>query len=140
MTTESEQRARSADPASLLLSKEISFDKMLVFSGYPETNSVHTSREFAVGKGLSNAVAQGLQTYAYMCEWLVGFFGSDWFHGGRLAVSFLGLVVPGDRISVKAELEEKEEVAEGSRVTLAIWCENHRGEKVAAGTATAVMR
>ncbi len=140
MTTESKRSAVHADPASHLLTKEISFDKMLVFSGYPETNSVHTSREFAVGKGLPNAVGQGLQTYAYMCEWLVGFFGSDWFQGGRLAVSFLGLVFPGDLVSVKAELVESEPVEDGTRITLSIWCENHRAEKVAAGTATAVVR
>lgn len=132
--------AKIGDPSSQLLSKEISFDKMLVFSGYPETNSVHTDREFAVSMGLPNAVAQGLQTYAYMCEWLVDFFGPDWFQGGRLAVSFLAVVLPGDMVTVKADLAGTEEVEEGTRVTLDIWCENHRSEKVAAGTATAVVR
>ena len=133
--------AHALDPKDQLLNKEIRFDQMLVFSGYPETNSVHTSREFAVDKGLSNAVAQGLQTYAYMCEWLVEFFGPDWFQGGQLAVSFLGLVMPGDRVTVKGELTGREDVeGGGTRVTLSIWCENHRGEKVAAGTATAVVR
>src|SRR5262245_44212577 len=133
MSAPSRQPGLEADPSAQLLSKEVSFDKMLVFSGYPETNSVHTSREFAVDKGLPNAIAQGLQTYAYMCEWLVEYFGSNWFQGGRLAVSFLGLVVPGDRITVRAEMTESEATADGTRVSLAIWCENHRGEKVAAG-------
>jgi acyl dehydratase len=132
--------AKIADPRSHVLTKEVSFGRMLVFSGYPETNSVHTSREFAVSLGLPNAVAQGLQTYAYMCEWLVGFFGPDWFQGGRLAVSFLAIVLPGDNVTVRAELAGVEDVEEGTRVTLDIWCENHRGEKVAAGTATAIVR
>jgi acyl dehydratase len=135
---EREERAPAVAVTGRAVSKEISFDKMLVFSGFPETNSVHTSREFAVGKGLPNAVAQGLQTYAYMCEWLVEAFGRDWFTGGRLAVSFLGLVLPGDRVTVRAEPVEAEAVGEGTRLTLSIWCENHRGEKVAAGTATVV--
>jgi acyl dehydratase len=129
-----------ADPSATVVTKEISFDKMLVFSGYPETNSVHTDRDFAVAAGLPNAVAQGLQTYAYMCEWLVDYFGKDWFQGGRLAVSFLSIVLPGDRVAVKAELAGTEEVGDGTAVTLNIWCENHRREKVAAGTATAVVR
>jgi len=129
-----------ADPSATVVEKEISFDRMLVFSGYPETNSVHTNRDFAVAAGLPNAVAQGLQTYAYMCEWLVDYFGKDWFQGGRLAVSFLAIVLPGDRVAVKAELAETEEVADGTALTLNIWCENHRHEKVAAGTATAVVR
>jgi acyl dehydratase len=128
------------DPSALTLSKEISFDKMRVFSGFPETNSVHTDRSFAVALGLPNAVAQGLQTYAYMCEWLVEYFGRDWFLGGRLAVSFLAVVLPGDAVTVEAALSETEAVEEGTRVTLEIWCENHRGQKVAAGVASAVVR
>jgi acyl dehydratase len=129
-----------ADASTLLLHKEISFEKMLVFSGYPETNSVHTDRDYAVAKGLRNAIAQGLQLYAYMCEWLVDYFGAEWFRGGRLAISFLGLVFPGDRVTVKAEVTATDAVEDGTRVELAIWCENHRQEKVAAGTATATIR
>jgi acyl dehydratase len=128
------------DPAELVLAKEVTFDRMLVFSGYPETNSVHTSREAAVERGLPNAIAQGLQSYAYMCEWLVLFFGPGWFDGGRLAVSFLSIVLPGDEVKVKAELKDSEDVEDGVRMTLDVWCENHRGQKVAAGTATAVLR
>ena len=137
MTTTSTQ---IGDPSQLVLSKEVTFDQMLVFSGYPETNSVHTSREFATSLGLPNAVAQGLQTYAYMCEWLVSFFGADWFRGGRLAVSFLSIVLPGDGVAVRASLAGTKETDDGTRVTLDIWCENHRREKVAAGSATAVVR
>jgi acyl dehydratase len=110
-----------------------------VFSGYPETNSVHTNRELAQSLGLSDAIGQGLQTYAYMCEWLVKYFGMDWFQGGRLAVSFLSVVVPDDTVRVKATLAQTETLPEGARVTLDIWCENQNGQKVAAGTASALV-
>src|SRR5262249_46944572 len=129
-----------ADPALTVLSKTVSFDKMLVFSGFPETNSVHTNRDLARSLGLPDAIAQGLQTYAYMCQWLVAYFGMDWFDGGRLAVSFLSVVVPGDTVHVKATLAETEELADGTRVTLDIWCENQDERKVAAGTASALVR
>jgi len=132
--------AELRDPALHVLHKEILFDKMLAFSGFPETNSVHTSREVAAERGLPNAIAQGLQMYAYMCEWLVDYFGKDWFEGGTLAVSFIGIVVPGDHLTVRAALKESEPVDGGVRATLEIWCENHRGQKVAAGTASAVAR
>jgi acyl dehydratase len=128
-----------SDPALTKVSKQVSFDKMLVFSGYPETNSVHTNRELARSLGLPDAIGQGLQTYAYMCEWLVKYFGMDWFEGGRLAVSFLSVVVPDDTVHVKATLADTEALAEGTRVTLDIWCENQNGQKVAAGTASAVV-
>lgn len=128
------------DPAGVVVSKEISFEKMLVFSGYPETNSVHTNRSLARSLGLPDAIGQGLQTYAYMCEWLVKYFGINWFNGGRLAVSFLSVVVPGDTVHVRASHVEAHEVENGTLLELDVWCENQRGEKVAAGTATAVMR
>jgi len=128
------------DPSALVVSKEVIFDKMLVFSGYPETNSVHTDRAFARARGLPDAVAQGLQTYAYMCEWLVEYFGADWFQGGRLSTAFLAIVLPGDLLQVKAELTETREVAEGTEVTVNVWCENARADKVAAGVATAIVR
>ena len=126
------------DPSTLVISKEITFDQMRVFSGYPERNSVHTDRDFAVAAGLPNAVAQGLQTYAYMCEWMVTYFGEHWFRGGRLAVSFLSIVLPGDKVRVKARQVSEEATEEGTRVTLEIWCENHRSEKVAVGQASAL--
>jgi len=132
--------AQLEDPALRVVEKEILFDKLLVFSVFPETNSVHTSRAAAVERGLPNAIAQGLQMYAYMLEWLTGYFGADWFEGGRLAVSFLGLVVPGDHLTVRATLKQSEPVAGGVRATLEVRCENHRGQTVAAGTATAVAR
>jgi acyl dehydratase len=129
-----------ADPSELVVSKEISFDKMLVFSGYPETNSVHTNRELARGLGLPDAIGQGLQTYAYMCEWLVTYFGIDWFRGGRLSVSFLSVVVPGDTLQVRASLVESQAADDGTRIAVDIWCENQRGEKIAAGSAAAIVR
>jgi acyl dehydratase len=122
-----------------VLTKRVLFDKMLVFSGYPETNSVHTNRELARSLGLPDAIGQGLQTYGYMCEWLVDYFGEDWYKGGRLIVSFLSLVVPGDTLYVKASEEETQEVDEGDHIVLAIWCENASGQKVAAGTASATI-
>lgn len=128
------------DPASVAIRKEVTFDKMLVFSGFPETNSVHTNREFAVSLGLPDAVAQGLHTYAFMLEWLVRYFGEDWFQGGKLGVSFLSVVVPGDVVTVKSEITSTDATPEGTQVALDIWCENERGQKVAAGTASALVR
>jgi acyl dehydratase len=122
------------------LGKEVSFEKMLVFSGFPETNSVHTNRELARTLGLPDAIGQGLQTYAYMCEWLVSYFGIEWFKGGRLAVSFLSVVIPGDTVIVEASLTESESTSDGIRITLDIWCENQVGQKIAAGTAIAIRR
>lgn len=127
------------DPASVVVRKEVTFEKMLVFSGFPETNSVHTNREFAVSLGLPDAVAQGLHTYAFMLEWLVQYFGEDWFAGGKLGVSFLSVVVPGDVVTVRSEVTSTDPASDGTQVTLDIWCENERGQKVAAGTASALV-
>jgi acyl dehydratase len=128
---------RPGDPSLPVLDKEIAFDKVLVFSGYP-SKTIHTDREVARARGLPDVVAQGLQTYAYMCEWLVEYFGKNWLMGGKLAVSFLSIVQPGDVVSVKAAMVGSREVDGGSELALEIWCENQRGETIAAGTAQAL--
>lgn len=128
------------DPQALRVVKTVDFDKMRVFSGHPETHSVHTNRRFARDRGLPDAVAQGLQTYAYMCEWLVTFFGQRWFTGGHLAVSFLSIVLPGDVITTRAALVPGDRTTDPNLVTLEIWCEKELGVKVAAGIASAPVR
>src|SRR5579863_707448 len=138
MTSEP-QSGSLKDPSSLVLRKTIDFDKMLVFSGYPETNSIHTNREIARSLGLPDAIAQGLHTYAFMCEWLIKYFGIDWFNGGELDVNFLSVVVPGDVVFVKAALVEAERREEGTSLRLAIWVETTDGTKVVAGHATAAI-
>jgi acyl dehydratase len=123
-------------PGNLVIEKRIDFDRMRVFSGYPEERSVHTSRAYAKAAGLPDAVAQGLQTYSYMCEWLVKCFGTEWFTGGRLSVSFVGLVLPGDLISVSGTVTEVARTGGETAVTLEVHCDNQKGQKVAVGTAT----
>lgn len=128
-------RGHQSGPSSIqALRKTVAYDKVLVFSGYP-SKTVHTDRAIARARGLPDVIGQGLQTYAYMCEWLVKYFGKDWFDGGMLSVSFLSIVLPGDVVTVEASIVLTKRVGDGIEVVLDIWCENQRAEKVAAGTA-----
>lgn len=122
------------------ISKEVTFDLMRLFSGWPAVRSIHTDEEIAKAKGLSGTIAEANMTYAYICEMLVCFFGENWFQGGKLATSFTKIVHPGDRVTANGVVVRKEPFDSGIRLALDVWCENQLGEKVAVGTASAVVR
>jgi len=117
----------------------ISFDLMKVFSGFPEQNCVHTNREFAIEKGLPDAVTQGMQTYAYLLEMLVTHFGNDWHASGRVAVSFIKMVLPGDTVTARGTVVEREPLGDRTRLRLEVWVENQHQAKVIAGEASVVI-
>ncbi len=121
------------------VTREISFELMKVFSGFPEQNCVHTNREFAVAKGLPDAVVQGMQTYAYVLEMLVSSFGVDWHRSGRLAVSLLNVVLPGDTVTARGTVVGQEPIAGGTRLALEVWVENQHSVKVLAGEASVTL-
>ena len=121
------------------VTKEISFELMKIFSGFPEQNCVHTNRDFAIDKGLPDAVTQGMQTYAYLLEMLVTRFGRDWHRSGRLAVNFIKMVLPGDTVTARGTVIEKEALGDRTRLRLEVWVENQRQLKVLAGEASVVV-
>ena len=121
------------------VTKTVAFELMRVFSGYPEERSVHTNRQFAVDHGLPDAIVQGMQTYAYLLEMLVGFFGRGWFESGHVAVNFLNLVLAGDTLVARGTVVARDEVEGRTELRLDVWVENQRGVKACAGTARALL-
>ena len=101
---------------------------------------IHFDEEFARSKGLPSTVAQAFQPYAYVSELMTNFFGEGWLRGGKLEMSFIKMVCPGDRLDVKGTV--KEMIPEGSisRIVFDVWCENQNGEKVAVGTASGLRK
>jgi acyl dehydratase len=120
------------------VSKEITLEKMRAYSGWPRRN-IHTDDEVARQAGLPRAVCQGTQHMTYLSEVLKRFFGENWIRGGRLSVTFTGLVMPGDVVTPRAIVREKVSETDGRRLSLEVWVENQRGEKVVVGTASAPM-
>ncbi|MDP6782289.1 MAG: MaoC family dehydratase [Dehalococcoidia bacterium] len=120
------------------VSKEITLEKMRAYSGWPRRN-IHTDDEVARQAGLPRAVCQGTQHMTYLSEVLKRFFGEHWMRGGKLSITFIGLVMPGDVVTPRAIVREKVPEGEGRCLNLEVWVENQRGEKVVVGTASATM-
>ncbi len=76
---------------------------------------------------------------AYLSEVLKRFFGESWIRGGKLSVTFIGLVMPGDVVTPRAIVREKVTEEGMGRLDLEVWVENQRGEKVIVGVASAPM-
>jgi len=101
--------------------------------------SIHTDEELAKGVGLPGTVAAGLMLVDYLSEMLTDFLGTGWIQGGRIAVSFIVPVRPGDEITARGVVRGKLSEGPATRLILDVWCENQRGEKVTAGTASGLV-
>jgi len=101
---------------------------------------IHIDEEFAKSKGLPSTVTQAFQFYAYVSELMTNFFGEEWLRGGKMEMSFIKAVCPGDTLSVKGVVKEKMPEGSALRIVFDIWCENQNKEKVAVGTANGLIR
>jgi acyl dehydratase len=120
--------------------KKMTLDRMRKFSGHLDGGeNIHTNGKMANEAGLPGPIAQGMMSYGYILETISTTFGDRWLKGGEIEVSFLRYVLPGDTVTAKILVRQKEATDSGSKITLEVWCENQRNEKVVAGTATAVI-
>ncbi len=97
-------------------------------------NPIHTNPEVARSVGLDGTIAHGMLCMAFagqlLTDWLAA-QGTD-AHGGfvsRLRVRFQGMVRPGDTLSVRGALGERE----GERQRVHVWIDNQHGERVVTG-------
>lgn len=120
------------------LKKEISLDRLRLFSGWTNRN-IHTDWEYAEKGGLPAPIAQGLMSHAYLSEMLTNFFGESWLKGGKLSVAFLHYTLPGDIITAKGVVRNKTTEGSAVRFEVEVWCENQSGKKTVTGTATVLV-
>jgi acyl dehydratase len=120
--------------------KKITLDRMRKFSGHLDGGeNIHTNEAMAEEAGLPGPIAQGMMSYGSILETILATFGDKWLKGGELEVSFLRYVLPGDTVTAKILVRQKEATDSGSKITLEVWCENQRKEKVVAGTARGIV-
>jgi len=103
-----------------------------------DTNPIHTDDAFARQAGLGGTIAQGFLILAYVSTVMMRALGRGWIKGGHLSVAFVAAVRPGDTVSVHAAAMPRITVADTTRATFQVWCQNQRGEKVLVGTAGGV--
>ena len=126
------------------LVKYMTLQKMQWFSGgegRAERVNLHTDAAAAErDTGLKQPFASGRMSLGYACELMSRFVGLDVFsHTGTIDFKFIKLVMPGDTITVRGRVSEVRPVAEGTMITVDIYCENQRGEKTSVGSGSAVV-
>jgi acyl dehydratase len=104
-----------------------------------DTKNIHTDDETARRAGLPRAIAHGRYPLGYLSESMLEFFGRGWVQGGKLEVTLIKGIYPGDTITVKGKLKEKIPEGDATRLVLDVWLENQHGEKATLGTASGLV-
>ena len=109
--------------------------------GIVERENIHNNPELAQKRlGTTYAIASGRMSIAFAAESLRKFFGPDVFnHTGTVDLKFLRPVKDGDTITVHGAVSHQEQVAQGTQVTVDIYCENQNSDKTAVGVGTALV-
>lgn len=102
-------------------------------------NPLHIDPDFATGTFYGGTIAHGLLSLAYISEMMTKAFAKGWLAGGKLTVSFLAPVRPGDTITARGLVKQKKEEGGQRQVVCEVYCENQKGEKVVSGEASAIL-
>jgi len=119
--------------------KVVTLERMRAFSGGPSRN-IHTDEAFARQCGLPAPIASGVMSEGYLVALMLDVFGDAWLVTGRMELAFVRVVQPGDRLTPKAVVRQRQPQGAGVQLTLDVWCENQHGERVTAGVATGTVR
>ena len=112
--------------------KEITQEKINKYAdASKDFNPLHVDPEFAKTTMFGGTIAHGLLSLAYISQMMTNWLSKMWIAGGELEVSFLAPVRPGDKITSKGRVIEKDE--DKKIVGCEVYCENQKGEKVVVG-------
>jgi 3-hydroxybutyryl-CoA dehydratase len=102
-------------------------------------NPIHYDPVFARNAGLPEPIATGVMSSAFLSEMLTKAFGIEWMRGGSIDVNFIRPIYAGDTVTGRGRITGRSETSTGVRITMEIWCETQRGERVTVGTASVVV-
>lgn len=125
------------------VSYDITQEKINLYSRYvfggQDTKNIHTDDEVARRAGLPRAVAQGRYPVAYIAERMLEFFGRGWIEGGKLEVTLVKGIYPGDTLTVKGVITNKIPEGNAIRLVLDVCLENQAGEPATVGIASGLV-
>ena len=102
--------------------------------GWPDRN-LHTDLQAANDAGLAAIVASGTQFEGYLLSLLIDLFEDHWLRGGEVDVKITRSVQVGETLRAAARVDGRHDVDGGTRIVLAVRCENEDGAPVLVGTA-----
>jgi acyl dehydratase len=117
------------------ITRTVTLDKSRIYQGWPRVRNRHTDYPAAQATGLREPNMNGGQTAEYLGELFIKFFGAG-FVGGRLAISFIGMVAITDVVTARGVVKERHVDGDRVQLVLDVWLENQRGEKVLVGVAS----
>lgn len=101
--------------------------------------SIHVQPEVAQAAGFPATVAQGMMAADYISEMMTNELGREWFAYAKLSLAFLRPALCGDTLTANGRLAESTPEGAVERRVYEVWCENQRGETVAAGQASSLV-
>ena len=120
-----------------VITRHVTQEKINLFEAcsVAERTNVHNNPEMAARRfGTSQPIASGRMSITYASEALRRFLGPDVFHKtGKVNLKFLRPVKEGDTISVKGEVTEINDDADGKQIVVEIRCQNQNGDLTAVG-------
>src|ERR1700736_743551 len=100
-------------------------------------NLIHTDDETARTVGLDGVIAHGMLSMAFLGQYLCWLTGPESIR--RLSARFVEMVRPGDVLTCRGRVKGLERDAVGQRMTLELWAENEKAERVTVGDAEVVI-
>ena len=126
------------------VTKAISEKSILGFesTGILNLENIHNNPELAAERlGTTYTLASGRMSITFATECLRKFFGPEVFnHTGTVNLKFLRPVKAGDTITVTGAVSGSEDIDEGTRVSVDIFCDNQDGNRTASGIGTAIIK
>ena len=111
-------------------------------TGILNLENIHNNPELAAELlGTTYTLASGRMSITFATECLRKFFGPEVFnHTGTVNLKFLRPVKAGDTITVTGAVSGSEDIDEGTRVSVDIFCDNQDGNRTAIGIGTAIIK
>lgn len=101
-------------------------------------NPIHTT-DYAKKHGMRGALVGGSTLLSYVLEMLYDYFGQNWLTQGKISVKYIGGgAINGDVVTAHGMIKQREEQENGTQVTLDIWLENQKNEKILIGEAICI--
>lgn len=98
-------------------------------------SNIHTDEAFAKSEGFTGVNADGMISANWCSEMMVHEFGMDYVSNGELRTKFIKPVLMGVKLHVKGKVTAVEKKNGGTLVTLDVWCEDEKGNKLVDGDA-----
>lgn|SRR5690606_5549738 len=119
----------------------LTLEMMRLYAAWPELarfgrslENQHTSAEEAARLGRPGVIAMGAHLVAYLEEYMLRRFGEEWLTGSRLQVTFVGMVLEGDEVTIEGRLRSSG--PQDANVTVDLTCRTGRGSVAVVGSAS----